>query len=135
MELKYKVFDDSIMYVETGRVRISWWNEMAFSWDCTISFFLNFGLMQETHMTLCCYRATFSRKIFLSPKLEKRIKSGPKQDFLNLLKNLVMSCYWICLIMKNYTISCVPAQISCLGNFFSWDMAQNNLSQSNFRIF
>ena len=82
MELKYQVFDDSIMYVETGRVRISCWNEMAFSWDCTISFFLNFGLMQETHMTLCCYRATFSRKIFLSPKLEKRIKSGPKQGFI-----------------------------------------------------
>lgn len=62
MELKYKVFDDSIMYVETGRVRINWWNEMAFSWDCTISFFLNFGLMQETHMTLCVIETHFPEK-------------------------------------------------------------------------
>ena len=42
---------------------------------------------------------------------------GQKQDFLNLLKNLVIDIYWICSMMKTYIIFCVPAQILHLGKF------------------
>ena len=41
-----------------------------------------------------------------------------KQGFFNLLKNFVIDFYWICSVMKIYTIFCVPAQIPYLGKSF-----------------
>ena len=42
---------------------------------------------------------------------------GPKQGFLNLLKNSIINFYWICSIMKIYLIYCVPVQMQNLGKF------------------
>ena len=80
-------------------------------------FFLNFGLVPETHMKLCMTELDFSEKIFALQKLENCPKMDPKQVFLNLLKNVGINFYWICSRMKFYSICCVPVQIPYLKNF------------------
>ena len=47
------------------------------------SFFLKFGMVLETHMKLCV----------TEPDWEKRPKISEKQNFFNLLENLVISFY------------------------------------------
>ena len=59
-------------------------------------------------------RARFSRKKFFTPKIGKM---GQRQDFFNLLEDLVINFYWMWSIMKMYIICCVPAQIPYLGKF------------------
>ena len=72
------------------------------------------------------------QKTFFAPKIGKMRQ---KQGFLNLLNNLVINFYWICSIMKIYTICCVPGQIPYLGNFLSLgDMCQSVHSQSDCRL-
>ena len=75
-------------------------------------------MVLETCMKLCVTEPDFLDNFFLFPKLGKWTKNGPKQGFLNLLNNLVISFYWICSIMKIYIICCVPTQILYLGKFF-----------------
>ena len=53
-------------------------------------FFLNFGMVLETHMKLCVTEPDFPEKCFWPPKLGKWTKNGPKQGFLNLLKYMVI---------------------------------------------
>ena len=45
-------------------------------------------MVLETHMKLLSDRAGFPRKTFLPTKFGKWTKTGQKQDFQNLLKNL-----------------------------------------------
>ena len=87
----------------------------AFSWNCIISFFLNFGMVLETHMKLCVTELDFLEKFFWPKCWENGPKMGQKQGFLKLLKDLVIKFYWICSIMKTYIIRCVPAQVPYLG--------------------
>ena len=70
--------------------------------------------MLETHMKLCVM-TRFSRKKFFCPK---NWENGPKIEFLNILKNFVISFYWISSVMKIYVICCVPAQIPYLRRFW-----------------
>ena len=74
---------------------------LAFSWNCIIYFFLNFGMALETHMKLCV-TAEFSRNFFFAQK------------------NGEMDQKWtrIWFIMKLYVICCFPAQISHFGKFW-----------------
>ena len=67
------------------------------------------NMVLETHLKLCA-TAGFSRNVF-APKIRKM---GQKQGLWNLLKNFVITFFWICSIMKIYIISCVPAQIPYL---------------------
>ena len=80
-------------------------------------------MMLETHMKLCVTEPDFLENIFLPPKLGKLTKNGLKTGVLNLLKNLVVNFYGICLIMKIY----INAQIQYLK--------EHVLSQSDSRIF
>ena len=64
-----------------------------------------------------CVASKFSGKKSLPPKLGKWTKNGPKESFLNLLKNLVINFYWNCSIMKIYIICCAPAQTPHFGKF------------------
>ena len=68
-------------------------------------------MVLQTYMKLCMTTTYFAKKKFWPTKLSQ------KQDFLNLLKYLVINFYWICSIMKIYIICCVPAQIPYLGKF------------------
>ena len=43
----------------------------AFSWNCIISFFINFGMVLETLMKLCVTELDFAEKFVLPPKLRK----------------------------------------------------------------
>ena len=74
-------------------------------------FFLNLGMVLETHMKFCMTELDFSGKLFLCQKLEKWTKKKPENKFLNLLKSLVFYFYWICSIIIIYIIFCVFAQI------------------------
>ena len=74
--------------------------------------------MLEMHIKLCMTELDFLEKNFLPKKVGKWVKNGPKQGFLNILKNFVINFYWICSIMNIYIICCAPAQISCLGKFW-----------------
>ena len=80
----------------------------------------------------------------IASKIRKMDQNGPKQSFLNLLKNLVINFYWICSIMKIYIICCVHTQISYLGKFLlvgymtqcsqpikSQDFSTNPISRTN----
>ena len=49
--------------------------------------------MLETHMKLCVTEPDFLEKNFLSQKLGKWTKNGPKLFFLNILKKLVINFY------------------------------------------
>ena len=75
-------------------------------------------------------RARYPRKNYFAPKNCKMDQKWPKTRFLNILKKFIISFYW-----KSYIICCVPAQIPYRKNSGSWDMGQNALSQSDFRIF
>ena len=70
------------------------------------------NMVLETNMKLCT-TAWFSRNVF-APKIRKMAQ---KQGFWNLLKNFVITFFWICSIMKIYIISCVPAQIPYLEKY------------------
>ena len=75
-------------------------------------------MVLETHMKLCVW-AGFSGKSFIPQNWENGLKMGPKQGFLNLLKNFVINFYWICCcIMKIYIIYSVFSQSDC-RNFYS----------------
>ena len=52
-----------------------------------VSFFLNFGMVLQTYMKLCMTTTYFAKKKFWPTKLSQ------KQDFLNLLKYLVINFY------------------------------------------
>ena len=71
------------------------------------------NMVLETHLKLCA-TAGFSRNVF-APKIRKM---GQKQGLWNLLKNFVITFFWICSIMKIYIISCVPAQIPYLEKYW-----------------
>ena len=90
----------------------------VFSLNSIIIFFLNFGMMLETHTKLCMTEPDFLEKKFLPPKLGEWTKMGQKQGFLNILKNFVVNFYWICSIMKMSIICYVPVQIPYLGTFW-----------------
>ena len=72
-------------------------------------------MLLETHMKLGVTEADFMEK--LPQNWENELKSGQKQGYFNLLKNLVINFYWICFLMKIYIVFCVPAQIPYLGKF------------------
>ena len=76
--------------------------------------FSNFGRVLQIHMKLCIAEPDFFENVFFAPKIGKM---GQKWSFLILLKDLVINFYWICSIMKNYIIYCVPAPIPYLGKF------------------
>ena len=64
------------------------------------------------------YEVVHDRQINVCPQnCKDGPKTGQKQDFLNLLKDVVINFCWICSIMKMYIIWCVPAQIPFLGKF------------------
>ena len=86
----------------------------AFSWNCIISFFQNFGMVLEIHTKLCRTEPDFPGKIF-SPKNGEIKQKWSKE----LLKHLVIfiDFYWIFFVMKICFICCVSAQIPCLGKF------------------
>ena len=67
-------------------------------------------------------RAGFSGKKIIVPKIEKGPKMGQKQDFLNLLKNLVINFYWICSVMKTYVIAVFLHKSHIWENFCFWDV-------------
>ena len=54
-------------------------------------FFLNFGLVLETHIKLCMTEPDFLDNFFLTQNLENGPKMGQKQGFFNLLKDLVIN--------------------------------------------
>ena len=56
----------------------------------------------ETYMKLCVIELDFLEKIFCPPNWERLPKTG---FFFNLLKHLVINFYWICSIMKIYSIA------------------------------
>ena len=79
-------------------------------------FFLNFGMVQETHMKLCVTVLDFPEKFFLPPKLGKWTKNEPTGFFEFIEKY----GYWFLLnfFIKNIYIICfVPPQIPYLGKF------------------
>ena len=80
-------------------------------------------MVPETQMKLQLTELNFLENLFLPPKLGKLTKNGLKTGVLNLLKNLVVNFYGICLIMKIY----INAQIQYLK--------EHVLSQSDSRIF
>ena len=80
---------------------LDWTLRPSIYWNSVISFFLNFGMMLETHMKLCVTTGFFG-KILFAPNCHR------KQGFLKLLKNLVINFYWFCFIMKIYIICWVP---------------------------
>ena len=91
----------------------------ACSWNCIISFFLNFGMVVlETHIKLYVTEPDFLEKICCPKNQENEPKMGQKQVFLNLFKHFLINFYWICAIMKIYIISCVSAEIPYLGKFW-----------------
>ena len=53
--------------------------------------------------------------------------------FLNSLENLAITFFWIWSITKVYSICCIKSHI--WEKSVSWDMGQNDLSQSNCRNF
>ena len=53
-------------------------------------------------------------------------ENGSKMFFLCLLENLVIHLYWICSLMKLYTICFVPAQISYLGKILKLKLLSTN---------
>ena len=50
-------------------------------------------MVLETHMKFCVTEPDFPEKKFLPQNWENGPKMGQKQDFLNLLKNLVINFY------------------------------------------
>ena len=50
-------------------------------------------MVLETHMKFCVTEPDFPEKNFLPQNWENGPKMGQKQDFLNLLKNLVINFY------------------------------------------
>ena len=71
-------------------------------------FFLNLSIVLETHVKFCVTEPDFLEKLFLTPKLGKWTKNGPKIV-------LVINFYWVCSIIKICIICCVCAQIPYLG--------------------
>ena len=95
-------------------------------------------------MKLCVTEPDFWEKFFCSKNWKNGPKMGQKHGFLNILRNFVITFYWICSIMKIYSICCVPAQIPYLGKFWFliyWqkcsqpirllDFLINNISKTN----
>ena len=74
-------------------------------------------MVVETYMKLCSTGPDFLEKKNCPQNWENGPNMGQKQDFLNLMKILVINFYGICSIMKIYIICCVPAQIPYLGKF------------------
>ena len=74
----------------------------AFSWNHTYKFFLNFGMVPETHLKLCVTKLDFLKKKFWSQSLWKRTKIWAKFEFIG--KFIIF--YWICSIMNlwNYVL-------------------------------
>ena len=64
------------------------------------------------------YEVLHDNPIFLKNFWSKNWGNGPKIDFLNLKKNLVINFHWICSIMNIFIICCVPAQNLYLGKIF-----------------
>ena len=96
-------------------------------------------------MWSCGWQSQISqKKYFYSQNLENGPKIGQKQGVLNLLKNVIITFYWICSIICSDIVLCVIKFILCAvfqqkthiwKNFCSWDMSQSVLSQSDCWIF
>ena len=64
------------------------------------------------------WQSRIFRKNWFCPKIwENGTKMGQKQGFLNLLKDLVITFYWIYSIMRTYIICNVPVQIPYFGKY------------------
>ena len=79
-----------------------------------------------------CGRSGFLKKNLFAQKMGKM---GQKQEFLNLLENLVMNFFWIWSIEKFYDVCCILAQILYLGKIWFLRYGQNALDQSDCSIF
>ena len=89
----------------------------VYSWNCIISFFLNFGTVLEIYMKLCVTEADFPEKNFLLRKLGKWTKNGPKTGFFEFIEKF---CHYLLLTLpydEIYFICCISAQIPYLGKF------------------
>ena len=56
-------------------------------------FFLNFGIVLETHTRLCATEPDFPEKIFCPKNWENKPVVGQNQGFLNLFKTFVVNVY------------------------------------------
>ena len=74
--------------------------------ELDLYFFLNFGVVLETEMTLCMTEPIFFIKTLFCPNWENGSKLG--QNRVNLLKKIVFNFYWNCYVRKIYVICCVP---------------------------
>ena len=109
-----------------NRVCLSFYNSTCSSVHSSIFRFVCLGVFLELyHLFFFCFwhDARFLYEVardsdvfwfFFSFATEIR-NMGQKQGFLNLLKSLVFDFYWICSMMKLYSICCVPAQIPYFG--------------------
>ena len=108
----------------------------VYSWNCIISFFLNFGTVLEIYMKLCVTEADFPEKNFLLRKLGKWTKNGPKTGFFEFIEKF---CHYLLLTLpydEIYFICCkFLHKFHIWENFCSWDMGQNVLRQSDCKIF
>ena len=80
-------------------------------------FFLNFGIVQQSHVKLCMTELVFPVKFFFPKNWENGPKKGQKQGFFNWLENLAINFYWIWSVIKIYIMCCVPALIEYLRKF------------------
>ena len=91
--------------------------------------FVNVCMVLKTHMKLCM-TTTFKKN---SPKnVEMDQKCIEK---FNLLKNIVISFFWIWFVINVNIICYIPAQILYLEKSTYWGIGQNALGQSEFRSF
>ena len=72
------------------------------------------------------------KKHFCPKNWENEQKMGKKEDFLNLLENLVIF-FNLVFIMKVFVVLLHKSHIR--QKFGSWDISQNALSQSDYRVF
>ena len=107
----------------------------VFSWNCIISFFLDFGTVLEIHMKLCVTEPDFPEKSFLLRKLGKWTKNGPKTGFFEFIEKFCHYLYWLCSMMKFILFVVFLHKFHVWENFCSWDMGQNVPRQSHCKIF
>ena len=105
----------------------------AFSWNRIYKFFLNFGMVPETHLKLCVTKLDFLKKNFWSQNLWKRTKIWTTFEFIGKF----IHYFLLNLFNNEFTQLCaVFLQKSRVReNFYSWGVGQNVLSQSDCRNF
>ena len=97
-----------------------------FSWNCCIiSFFVILTWCQKPMSSCAWQRRIFRKKICLPSKLGKWTKNGSKTGSFEFIQKLGYRFYWICFIMKIYSICCV------WENFCFWDLGQNVHNDAN----